>query len=158
LKILLDTTYLMPAIGVSVRAIPADTIIKLLEKGELLAISEISIFELSAKGAKYSSAGTIPQEKVLEGIRAIVADEQVAKVPSYDAEELRIAVRLRDSLKDFIDCLILSCALLHSDVLLTEDKEISEFAKTESYKQLLSTYNKGFAVRSSAQALAALKG
>lgn len=43
MKLLLDTTYLLPAIGISVRELQEDALSK----------SEISIFELPAEGAKH---------------------------------------------------------------------------------------------------------
>jgi hypothetical protein len=58
LKLLLDTTYLLPAIGVSVGGIPERAPLELHERGHVLSISEISLFELAAKGAKYISEGS----------------------------------------------------------------------------------------------------
>ena len=60
MKLLLDTTYLLPAIGISIKELPKDAPIKLIQKGNRISICDISIFELSAKGAKHISAGTLP--------------------------------------------------------------------------------------------------
>jgi hypothetical protein len=56
---LLDTTYLVPAIGISVKGLPKDALISLIRKGHQISISGISIFELSAKGAKHISLGKL---------------------------------------------------------------------------------------------------
>jgi len=53
LKLLLDTTYLLPAIGILVKELPENAVIKLLEKGHEIYINEVTIFELAAKGAKH---------------------------------------------------------------------------------------------------------
>ena len=53
MKLLLDTTYLLPAIGISVKDLNEKAILNLADKGHELLISEASLFELSAKGAKY---------------------------------------------------------------------------------------------------------
>jgi PIN domain nuclease of toxin-antitoxin system len=148
----------MPAIGISVKGIPSDIIIKLLKRGEEnLAISEMSIFELSAKGAKYSSAGKIPLEKVLAGIKAVTANDRITKLPLYEEEQLKIAIQIRRSLKDFIDCLILSSALIHCDSLITEDGSISDLKENETYKHLVAAYNSGFRIQSFGEILASKK-
>ncbi|MBO3768874.1 MAG: hypothetical protein QXS51_06285 [Thermoproteota archaeon] len=67
MKILLDTTYLLPAIGIYFKEFPNDTLIRLRHRENQLFISEISIFELSAKGAKYVSAGKLSVERVVRG-------------------------------------------------------------------------------------------
>jgi len=55
-RLVLDTTYFLPAIGISVKDISTEDISKSLNKGFEIAICDITIFELSAKGAKYVSA------------------------------------------------------------------------------------------------------
>lgn len=52
MRVLLDTTYLLPTVGVAIKEISKDTVIKLLSKNYELSISEITFFELSAKAAK----------------------------------------------------------------------------------------------------------
>jgi len=153
MKILLDTMYFMPAIGVSVKGIPANAVIRLLSNGKQLAISELSLFELSAKGAKYASDGKIPQEEVLKGVRAIIHDEQVAKIPAYEEEQLEIAIELQRFMKDFIDCLIVSSALTYCDCLITEDNLVHDLRTTESYKQLITSHNSKFTIQKLSETL-----
>jgi PIN domain nuclease of toxin-antitoxin system len=153
-KVLVDTSYLMPSIGVSVRGIPTNEILTLLKKEKRLAISEMSIFELSAKGAKYVATGRIPREKVLQGLKAILGDERLSRIPAYGEEELSVALALRLYLKDFIDCLILSSALIHCESLVTEDRLIFALRKTDSYEKLVATYNSKFTIQRSVEVLA----
>ena len=44
MKLLLDTTYLLPAIGISVKNLPKDTAIKLMHQGHQIFINNITIF------------------------------------------------------------------------------------------------------------------
>lgn len=57
MKLLLDTIYFLPAIGIAIKNLPKDVLIELMQKGHQIFVSEISVFELSAKGAKYIIEG-----------------------------------------------------------------------------------------------------
>ena len=63
MKLLLDTTYLLPAIGISVKDLNEKAVLNLADKGHELLISEVSLFELSAKGAKYCLLYTSPSPR-----------------------------------------------------------------------------------------------
>jgi len=141
LKILLDTTYLLPAIGIAIKELPKDIPIRLMQEGNQISICDISVFELSAKGAKHISAGKLPPERVTKGIRAIVYNEQIEMIPTYESQLLLTAFKLRKMLNDFIDCLILSAAINHCDILLTEDKDIQELKNNKNFNELLTTKN-----------------
>jgi len=112
LKLLLDTTYFFPVIGISIKGIQEDAIIKLIKKGYEISLSNITIFELSAKGAKYVATGDIESHRVIRGIRAIVYDEKIEKIPLYDTSILLTSFELRRILEDFLNCLILSLLLI----------------------------------------------
>jgi PIN domain nuclease of toxin-antitoxin system len=147
LKILLDTTYLLPAVGISIKDLSKDAIIKLNAKGHQIAISQISIFELSAKGAKYVVNGILSPERVTRGIRAILYDDTIETIPAHDSKILLTSFTLRSKLSDFIDCLILSTALNHCDALITEDNDIQNLKKNKEYLELLSTTNPNFKIQ-----------
>jgi predicted nucleic acid-binding protein len=70
-RILLDTTYLLPAISFSVKGIPDDIILRLMTQGHQIFISNISLFELQAVGSKYVLRGNLRKTDVIEGIRAV---------------------------------------------------------------------------------------
>jgi len=141
LKILLDTTYLLPAIGIAIKELPKDLPIRLMQEGNQISICDISVFELAAKGAKHISAGKLPPERVTKGIRAIVYNEQIEMIPNYESQLLLTAFKLRKMLNDFIDCLILSAAINHCDILITEDKDIQELKNNKNFNELLTTKN-----------------
>jgi len=153
LRLLLDTTYLLPAIGVSVEGIPRDAAVKLIEKEYQISISDVTIFELSANGAKHIAAGVLTAERVSRGIRSIVYDERMAKVPIHDSSVLLIAFKLRNMLSAFIDCLILSSAINRNDALITEDEEIQKLRKNRMFQELIESINPKFKIQTLAKTL-----
>jgi PIN domain nuclease of toxin-antitoxin system len=146
LRILLDTTYLLPAIGIAVKELPKDAVLRALKKGNEIFISQISLFELAAKGAKHVKDGALKPETVTKGIRALVYNDEIETLPIEDTKTLLAAFELRSKLTDFIDCLILSTAINNCDALITEDTEIRNLAKTQQLNELLKTSNPKFTV------------
>jgi len=147
LKILLDTTYLLPAIGIAIKEHQKDLPLKLIQEGNQISICDISVFELSAKGAKHINAGKLPPERVTRGIRAIVYNEQIEMIPTYESQLLLTAFKLRKTLNDFIDCLILSAAINQCDILLTEDNDIQNLKNNKEFNELLTTKNPKFKIQ-----------
>jgi predicted nucleic acid-binding protein len=147
LRLLLDTTYLLPAIGVSIKGLPKDALLRLMQKGHQISISNISVFELSAKGAKHIATGTLSAERVTRGISAIVYDERMTVVPVHDSSVLLTAFKLRRMLSDFIDCLILSSAINYCDAIVTEDKDIRELKRNKEFNGLTAAVNRKFKIQ-----------
>lgn len=148
MRLLVDTTYLLPAIGVSLRGIPADALLQLRVRGHSTAFSEISIFELAAKGGRYISEQKLTSGRVTRGIRAITHDEALEKISFHESTVLTTAFELRRSLVDFIDCLILSSAVCRCDALVTEDEEITWAASQDGFRELIRASNPKFKVYS----------
>ena len=92
MRILLDTTYVLSAIGVAIKGVPRDAAEQFIARGDEIFISEISIFELAAKGARYVFEGSLPPERVTRGINAISYDDSITKLPSYETSTLRLAL------------------------------------------------------------------
>lgn len=153
MKLLLDTTYLLPAIGISIKDFPNDTPIKLIQKGHQISMSNISVFELSAKGAKHVAAGSLSAERVTRGIRAILYNETIKTIPIHGSTILLTAFKLRNLLSDFIDCLVLSSAINQCDALITEDNDIQNLKKNREFKELLKTTNPKFKLQTLNQIL-----
>ena len=146
MKLLLDTTYLLPVIGISEkyskrRCNKTDT------KERQIFISDISIFELSAKGAKYAADGIIPPERISRGIKAIIYDETINTLPTHESTILHTAFKLRGILNDFINCLILSSAINNCDALITEDNDIQNIKENKNFQEILDTKNPKFQIR-----------
>ena len=154
MKILLDTTYLLPLIGISLDRLPSDIIIRLIERGDDILICEISIFEMLAKGAKYVSLGQLSQSRVLRGIKALLYEERVSRIPVYDPQIISVSLRLREMIQDYIDCLILSSALVNADILLTEDKELNQIYNNNDFQLLIKELNPKFKIEKLSKLLA----
>jgi predicted nucleic acid-binding protein len=137
LRAFLDTTYLLPAIGVSVKGVPGNAVDRLMARSDEILISEMSLFELAAKGARYVLDGELPPERVTRGISAIAHDASITAIPGYDTPTLRLAFGLRRLLGDFIDCLILSSAANNGEVLVTEDEEIHRLKSESRFGELM---------------------
>ena len=143
----MDTSYLLPAIGISVKDFPQDAPIILIGEGHQISISDITIFELSAKGAKHVALGTISADRVSRGIRAIVYDDRIERLPIHDSSILLTAFKLRTILNDFIDCLILSSAINQNNILVTEDEDIHHLKEKREFQELLQTINPEFKIQ-----------
>ena len=147
MKILLDTTYLLPAIGIAIKGQPNDLPIKLLEKEHEIYVSQITLFELAAKGSKYILEGSLMPEKVTRGIRAIVYNSEIQTIPTHDSKILLTAFKLKGKLNDFIDCLILSSAINQCYALITEDSDIQNLKKNKEFNELQKTTNTTFKIQ-----------
>jgi PIN domain nuclease of toxin-antitoxin system len=146
LKLLLDTTYFLPVIGISVKNLPKDAPTKLMSKKHQIFISDITIFELSAKGAKYAASGLISPERISRGIRVLIYNETIKIIPIHESTILHTAFKLRNILSDFIDCLILSSAINNCDALITEDNDIQNIKENKNLKEIAAIKNPKFQV------------
>ncbi len=148
---MLDTTYFLPAIGISVKDLAE--VPTALVRSHKLAISEISVFELSAKAARYANDGLLPPERAARGIGAIVHDERIEKIPVYDTELFLTATKVRSMIKDFIDCTIISSAMNHCEWLVTEDDEIANLEQNQRFRNLVEDLNPRFKVLTAKEVL-----
>ncbi|HDJ89849.1 MAG TPA: PIN domain-containing protein [Thermoprotei archaeon] len=147
MKLLLDTTYFLPVIGISVKNIQEDTVIELIKRKYQILMSEITFFELSAKGGKYVITGNLTPERISRGIRALLYDDRIEKISIYDTSILLTAFELRKLLNDFIDCLILSSAINWAEVLITEDRDIIEISNKKLFQNIIQMLNPIFKVK-----------
>ena len=146
MKLLLDTTYFLPTIGISIKEIQKDALLTLITKKHQITMSQITIFELSAKGAKYIKEGHLSPERVTRGISAIIYNDTIETIPIHDTTILQTSFKLRNMLNDFVDCLILSSAMNHSDAIITEDNEIQSLKKNSEFHNLVANQNPGFKI------------
>ena len=148
MKVLLDTTYFLPAVGVQVEGISPRVVVDLMGRGHRIFLSELSLFELSAKGGRFVVEGKLEAERVLRGVRSIFYDERLVKVPFVESSVLFVAFELRRFVRDFIDCVILSSAVNCCDVLVTEDYELLGLNDCRSFRGLVRAENPKFKVLS----------
>ena len=129
MKVLLDTSYFLPLIKIEVEKIPPDLLIKLFtETSNEYFYSDLSIFELTAKGLKFSSqeAEITPQD-IRVGIDTL-QNETRLKAISYTNNPLiiELASSLRSIHQDTIDCLIFASAICTCDCIITMDLSFFE--------------------------------
>ena len=87
---MLDTTYLLPAIGISIKGLSEGAPIELIRRGHQISISDVTIFELSAKGAEHIAIGALTAEGIQrhKGHRLRREDSEV---PMHDSSVLLTA-------------------------------------------------------------------
>jgi len=153
LKLLLDTTYFLSAIGISIKNFPKDAPLELMQKGHQIFMSDVSIFELAAKGGKHVASGRLAAERVTRGIRAIVYSDKVEIIPLHETGILLTAFKLRGMLDDVIDCLLVSSAINQCDGIVTEDSDIQDLKKSRDFNGLLATVNPKFEVQTLTESL-----
>jgi predicted nucleic-acid-binding protein len=124
-----------------------------MEKGHEVKISQVTLFELSAKGAKYVKEGILAPETVTEGIRAILYDDKTAITKTYESRLLLSSFEFRKAINDFIDCLILSSAVNCCDALVTEDEEIHNLTKNNRLYRFITATNPNFTIKKAAELL-----
>ena len=126
MKIFFDSTYLFPSIGIQPKKVPEDYLLHWLDatgEHELL-YSDLSLFELQAKGAKYIQTNQLTLADVSEGILAIKAEQELSSIPFWTSRITSVALLLRKKHKDFIDCVLLASALVSADIFVSEDENL----------------------------------
>ena len=151
MKVLSITTYFLPILGIEVKDVSVNALLQLNTKGYELAVSQISLFELSAKGSKYVVKNQLSPERIALGIRAILNDDIVAKIPVYEDKVIIYALNFRALMNDFVDCLILATALTCCDSLITEDQVIHSLKKNARYLGLVDKANPNFTIQNWAE-------
>ncbi len=83
MKIVVDTSYLLPLIGLTHTNVQEDFLLNLLENTETIQIfySTISIFELQAKGAKEAVNGNLDEQIVIQGIQTLCNEDVIVEIP-----------------------------------------------------------------------------
>ncbi len=144
MKVFLDTTYFIPSIGIAHPELPWDIAFKVHKNAETV-ISDLTLFELYAKGAKYVKNGFIEKEQVLRGVTSLRLDERFQKVDYRDSMIQDTAISLKQSINDYLDCVLLASAIHSSELMLTEDRVLRKAA--ENNRGLISQRNGDFTVK-----------
>ncbi|MHB8361496.1 MAG: PIN domain-containing protein [Thermoplasmataceae archaeon] len=127
---ILDTTYLLPIVGIEVEADLFDAIENTRKPVDFnsISISLISIFEIQAKTAKLGISWEITSQAV---------DELMKKfeiVPFFGNDIIKTSLEIRQEIPDYIDCIILATAICRKDSLMTEDRRILSFMEKNRKK------------------------
>lgn len=156
MKILFDSTYFFPLIKVEIEQ-SSPQIVSLIHRNQSIEIqySSITLFELSAKGAKMVKSGKLTHKDVIDGINALVSWRDIKSIEPWNGEVQRLAFEFRNDHSDYIDCLILASAIIYSDVFLSEDQTLKKLFK-ENWKIKTRELNTEFKIINSDQLKARL--
>jgi PIN domain nuclease of toxin-antitoxin system len=137
MNVMLDSSFFFPFIQVDVTNLSRPDLLTLFQRQDLHFLrSEITIFEISAKGWKYCHEGLIDEEDLLDGLTYITEMENIEVIPIHYSEIQSLAGTFRRYHADFIDCLVLSSAINHADAFVSLDESLQD--KYEStFKPLL---------------------
>jgi predicted nucleic-acid-binding protein len=139
MNIFLDSSFFFPFISIGLNDVSQSDILDLIQD-EMFVInrSELTIFEISAKGWKYIYEGLINQEDLINGINSIMYIERIKPIPFYDSPIQILAGYFKKEHNDFMDCLILASAIINSELFITLDRtlitKIDEIWKSEIEK------------------------
>ena len=122
MRVLLDTTYLLPAIGIEVD-LPEDLLEKLFSSKHSFIINELSLFELFGKASRFMSGKEEAKERFYTGMKSILSSKIDIK-PVFTLDTLPVVLEIKEKMKDLPDCPIVATAMVYSDVMLTEDEDI----------------------------------
>lgn len=127
MKVVVDTTYVLPLLGIVQEKVPADLVARLREKGHEVFLNEISIFEAMAIAAKRCSASEMGEDDVLTGVSVLASEDNLVKVAISEPEVCLRALLARRRMRDFVDCVILGTGAWAGNLLVTEDQDIQAF-------------------------------
>ncbi|UCG00826.1 MAG: hypothetical protein JSW11_14550 [Candidatus Heimdallarchaeota archaeon] len=132
MKILFDSSYFFPLIKVKVEKSSPEIISLIHQKKPFeLQFSSITLFELSTKGAKMIKAGKLTVNDVIDGINALTSWRNISSIDPWNGEVQRLAFDFRYDHSDYIDCLVLASAIIHANVLVSEDITLKKLLKTK---------------------------
>jgi len=127
LQILLDTSFILPFLGIDVGEVIAGVLHRL--RDYELYYSELSLLEALWKIVKVVSFDKL--DIVLEGLTLIRGDLRLAQV---DEKAVRTALELyRLGHRDLIDNLLYGISLSQNLKFLTIDRELVSFVKSNNY-------------------------
>lgn len=132
MRVLFDSSYFFPLIKIKVEKSSPEILTLIHQKESLeLQFSSITLFELSARGARMIKAGKLTSNDVIDGINALVSWKNISSVDPWNGEVQRLAFDFRLDYPDYIDCLIVASAIIHSNVFVSEDITLKKLLKTK---------------------------
>ncbi|MBU2617507.1 MAG: hypothetical protein KKI07_02375 [Euryarchaeota archaeon] len=124
MRVFLDTTYLLPFVGIEVEEIPQEFLESLFGSDNILVINELSLFELMGKALKVLK-GKDAKERFNVGVKSIMESDRIKRYPIFTLDSFSVAMELHEKgLDDLSDRPITASALCYSDLMLTEADDI----------------------------------
>ena len=147
MRLFLDTTYFLPAIGISVKDLPQEGLLRLLQSDHLVVMNEITLFELAAKAAKHVARKQLTPERVIHGVNAIRYYENLTLIPMFETRSVLTSFQLRRIHNDYIDCLLVASAINHSNIFITEDQILHGLFQEKRIQDLYYDVNPDFKIQ-----------
>jgi predicted nucleic acid-binding protein len=125
MRVMLDTTYILPLIGVDIKGVAgARQILDLLDSEDQFCVNELSLFEALGKARTLiKDDGT--RRRVEEGFEAILHSDRLELLPLMDETTMPLVLDiLAEGTRDLPDAVISASAMMNADILLTEAKDI----------------------------------
>lgn len=127
-NILVDSTFLLPLVGVKVVGLPENPIEIVISLGFDVKINEISLFEAIGKAIREAER-THNKETIMKrieiGVKSLLLDTTIEKFPVCEVETINTAIKLHESgLDDLPNCFIAATATHYTGLLLTESEDV----------------------------------
>lgn len=148
MRILIDTSYFLPLIKIGLENFSNNLLLELLNNhSNTYYYSNISLFELTAKGMKSSTVeNIIDTTDIIKGIDALVNDNRLHIIDYiHNTLIIEIATKLRGIHSDSIDCIIFACAIQECEAIVTMDSNfVNKILKTREIVEILIDINENF--------------
>jgi len=132
MKIFLDSSFFFPFIKIGVKDVSQEDLLRLINNNSFeISRSELTMFEISAKGWKYVRDEIITQDDLIDGINTISDLENIHPISFCHSPVQILAGFFRLEHQDFMDCLILASAIINSDNFITCDRDLIQKIKTK---------------------------
>jgi PIN domain nuclease of toxin-antitoxin system len=125
MKLLLDSSYLLPLLHVNIEGISNKFLLDLSHRLDLeLYYSSISEFELISKGMKIIlSENTITISDIQRGIDLLQSNEKLISLPCTEHPLLlELSLDLRKIHNDTIDCIVFATAICYTECIASYDE------------------------------------
>lgn len=137
-RIAVDTTYILPSLGVKVKELSEEDLgelfRQLLAEGYETALSDVSLIEALGKALRHAIRSEEMMGIVERGCLSILTSERFQILTHATPSTVEIALDLRkNGLDDLFDCLITGTAIAQSEGFITEDAEIPKLVKETDY-------------------------
>ena len=148
MKLLCDTSYFLPLIKISIEEIPDNLLLELLlESKHEYYYSELTLFEIAAKGLKFIiKEPKVTLQDVMSGLDALQNDSRLKVISWLDNPLIfELASKFKANHQDTIDCFIFASAICSCDGILTMDQTFyTMITKDKSIIKEIRSINENF--------------
>lgn len=132
-RVVLDTSYLLPAFGVDIAEDSThrirEALVRFVRGGGSLLISDLSPLEAWLKSRRLARQEPNGQRRASEGFLAVWQDRTFQKIPHSDPSVFSHANRLLESHADPFDCFVFATSLFADAPLVTQDEAAATFLR-----------------------------